>query len=89
MNFAEFRKKRQTALQSRVKERPTLNSQEERFLYSLRLKTMEYRTLMSTLKELLPPSQLDAILVEYNLRLRKARLNFEKHNFNYEWNAEQ
>lgn len=90
MNFSDFRRRRQAALERReaTVRRPVLSTQEQRFLYSLRMKTMEYRTLMSTLKQVLPPSQVDQIIVEYALRLRKARQNFEKHNYNYEWELE-
>jgi hypothetical protein len=44
---------------------------------------------MATLKATIAPSQLDEIIVEYNLRLRKARVNFEKNNYNYEWDADE
>lgn len=91
MNFADYKKRRQNALRERaaMERRPTLTTQEERFLYSLRLKTMEYRTLMATLKDKLSRSDLDEILVEYNLRLRKARTNFDEHNYKMEWDVEK
>ncbi len=87
MNFAEYRRRKQTSVQRReVKQRrPNLSTQEQRFLYSLRLKTMEHRTLMATLKNKLPSSQVDEIIVDYAIRLRKARQNFEKNNYDYEW----
>lgn len=89
MNFAEYRRRRQAQQPRAMKERrPTLTQQEERFLYSLHLKTIEYRTLMNTLKEHLPRNELDDILVEFNLRLKKARTNFEKQHYNYEWESE-
>ncbi|RPK20103.1 hypothetical protein EDO6_06642 [Paenibacillus xylanexedens] len=40
---------------------------------------------MATLKNALPPSQVDEIIVDYAIRLRKAKQNFEKNNYNYEW----
>lgn len=90
MNYSDYRKKRQTSFQARVVERrPALTTQEQRFLYSLRLKTMEYRTLMATFKHMLPPSQVDAILVEYGMRLRKAKKNFELNNYDYTWGSEE
>ncbi|WP_124118498.1 hypothetical protein [Paenibacillus xylanexedens] len=87
MNFSEYRRRKQVSLQRREPKprRPILTSQEERFLYSLRVKTMEHRTLMATLKNALPPSQVDEIIVDYAIRLRKAKQNFEKNNYNYEW----
>lgn len=88
MNYSDFRKNRQTMIMGRTKERrPVLNSDAQRFLYSLRIKTMEYRTLMSVVKETLDRTQIDDILVEYSLRVRKAKNNFEKHNYDYEWDV--
>lgn len=88
MNYSDFRKNRQTMIMGRAKERrPVLNSDAQRFLYSLRIKTMEYRTLMSVVKETLDRTQIDDILVEYSLRVRKAKNNFEKHNYDYEWDV--
>jgi hypothetical protein len=87
MNFTDYRKSRSSALKRRqdcrVERRPSLTTQEERFLYSLRLKTMEYRTLMATLKQVLPPSKVDEVIVEYSMRLRKARKNFESNNYDF------
>jgi hypothetical protein len=90
MNFADFRKRREQQAKSRVvkERRPAMTTHEERLLYSLRLKTVEYRTLMTALKEELRREQLDHILVEYNLRLRKAKNNFNDNNYKYEWELE-
>jgi hypothetical protein len=65
-----------------------MTTQEERFLYSLRLRTMEYRTLMCALRKVLPRSEVDQIIVEYSIRLRKAKRNFEKNNWQYEFGEE-
>jgi hypothetical protein len=43
---------------------------------------------MATIKQVLPPSVVDELIVEYALRLKKARTNFEKNNYNYEWDLE-
>lgn len=91
MNFADYRKRREATMKARVAEkerRPQMTTHEERLLYSLRLKTVEYRTLMTALKEELKREQLDHILVEYNLRLRKAKTNFNDSNYKYEWELE-
>lgn len=64
--------------------RPNLSKQEQRFLYSLHLKTIENRTLMATLKAYLKPSELDEIIVDYAIRLRKARKNFTDNNLDKE-----
>ena len=83
MKFSEFRKIRQRRYtrEEQVRERrPQLSKQEQRFLYSLHLKTIENRTLMATLKAYLKPSELDEIIVDYAIRLRKARKNFIDHN---------
>ena len=90
MKFGEYRKAKMLSAEKRQREkavatRHVLSTQEERFLYSLRIKTMEYRTLMCTLKDKLPRSAIDEIIVEYAMRLRKARKNFETNNFQYEW----
>jgi hypothetical protein len=86
MNFSDFKKIRQRRpVRDEPRERrPTLTKQEQRFLYSLHLKTIENRTLMTTLKQWLSPSQLDEIIVDYALRLRKARKNFTENNIDKE-----
>ena len=83
MNFSEFRRSRTMRKQEVVRERRSFTSQEQCLLYGLRLKTMEHRTLMVTLKQVLPPSKVDEIIVEYAMRLRKAKKNFESNNHNY------
>lgn len=90
MNFADYRKNKIASLERRDAQvrRPVLTTQEQRFLYGLRAKTMEHRTLLATLKTMLPPSKVDEIIVEYALRLKKARMNFEKNNYNHEWDLE-
>jgi hypothetical protein len=79
MNFAEFRRSRTVRKQEVARERRNLTSQEQCLLYGLRLKTMEH----ITLKQVLPPSKVDEIIVEYAMRLRKAKKNFESNNHNY------
>lgn len=86
MNFADFRKVRERQSRPEPKERrPKLTSQEERFLYSMHLKTIELRALMTTLRAKIPREELDEILIDYWLRLRKAKKNFEQNNWNDDW----
>lgn len=84
--WADYRRQRMRRLDDSRRERekvrrPTLSRQEERFLYSLHLKTIEYRTLMATLKAHLTPSEYDELVVDYSIRLRKAKKNFEANNW--------
>lgn len=89
MNFADYQRTRRARTEKRsAPRRPLMSTQEQRFLYSLRMKTMEHRTLMATIKQVLPPSVVDELIVEYALRLKKARTNFEKNNYNHEWDLE-
>lgn len=85
MNFLELRKRREQQKLAIKSRRPMLTSQEERFLYHLHMKNIEHRTLMLTIKQILTKEQIDDILVEYALRLRKARENFSKNNWKDEW----
>ncbi len=87
--FADFRKQRQKKPEEKKAERrPNFSSQEEQFLYSLHLKTIEYRTLMATLKATMTPSEFNQFIVDYAIRLRKAKKNFEANNWNHEWEIE-
>lgn len=88
MNFSQFRKarERRERIEPAIKERrPRLSSQEERFLYSMHLKTIELRTLMSTLRAIMPREEFNELMVEYAIRLRKAKKNFEDNNWKDEW----
>jgi hypothetical protein len=91
-SFADYRKQKEQPRRTRERyeekpreRRPSLTSQEERFLYSLHLKTIEFRTLMATLKSKMTPSEFDQFIVDFNLRLRKARKNFDTAHWKDEW----
>lgn len=84
--FAEFRRQKERKPERKPAERrPALSSQEERFLYSLHLKTIENRTLLATLKATMTPSEFNKFIVDYAIRLRKAKKNFENNNWKDEW----
>lgn len=84
MNYAEFRRLRK---RRPIREcQPEYTKQQDRLLHAIHLKTIENRTLMTTIKENLPPSKVDEIIVDYAIRLRKARRNFDSNNISKELN---
>lgn len=90
LKLGDFRKQRQRKTseqrtRTHIERRPQLTTQEERFLYGLHLKTIECRTLMATLKATMAPSQYNEFIVDYSMRLRKAKKNFEDNNWKDEW----
>lgn len=90
LTFADFKKQRQKRpVKKAVERRPALTSQEQRFLYSLHLKTIECRTMMATLRNTLTPAEFNHFIVDYTLRLRKAKKNFEENNWKYEWELDE
>lgn len=83
MNYREFR---QLRLRKATRDRqPSIsNKQDQRLLYSVHLKTIENRTLLETLKHNLAPDKFDEVIVDYAIRLRKARSNFVTNNIGKE-----
>lgn len=91
MNFADYRRRREIASQRRTQmaRREPFTNREQQVLYHLRLKTMEHRTLLAALKKGLPSDVLDEVIVDYAIRLRKAKSNFEKNNYRMEWELDE
>ncbi|MNU99952.1 hypothetical protein D3C71_901020 [compost metagenome] len=83
--FRDLKKKTARAPTMNPDKKLKFNSREEEILYYLRLKNIEQRTLMRTLKDLMSPEEYDQLIVDYNLRLRKAKKNYEKNNWKGEW----
>lgn len=82
MNYREFRQIREQG--SSKERRHDAVKKDNRLLYNVHLKTIENRTLMETLRYHLPTEQFDTIIVDYAIRLRKARKNFESNNIGKE-----
>lgn len=81
MKYSEFIRIRQ---RRPSRETPDVPKQDKRLLYSVHLKTIENRTLMETMKQSLPADQYDQIIIDYAIRLRKARQNFMNNNIGKE-----
>lgn len=63
---------------------PKSISEDQRLLQRVHLKTIENRTLLETLKHHMSSDKFDEIIVDYTIRLRKAKNNFERHNIGKE-----
>lgn len=67
--------------QKRIRPIVPFTNREEELAYFLRLKTIELRSMLTTLKKVLSEEDYNHFIVEYNLRLKKARTNYEKNNW--------